>query len=686
MKDNYYIDRELSWIKFNERVLEEAVCKDNPLFERLKFIAIFQSNYDEFFKVRVGSAMDSLLISEDDDECEKYRTRLNGIFKSTRKLMPALDEAFSGILADGEGFFRQITEKNITTEEKSFLKRAFEREIAPFIAPFIIEKKHPFPFIDSTTPIVGVTIKKKNGGVRFGFIPIRTSLPRVIFMPGDDCRFILIEDLIYIFASKVFHKFEIVERAIFMIIRNSDVDESYGLYDYDVDFRDTMSKLVELRQRLEPVEVKYNGNNCDKLLSYLSKTLFLSTRQFFCQQTPITMSFVGMLEKRFPKQKFPSLYYKPMQPQYHTDIDPNQSIISQIRKKDLLLSYPFDDITTLIDLLDEAALSPKVNEIMISLYRVATNSKIVHALVKAAKKGKRVTCLVELRARFDEANNIDWSKQLEEAGCQVIYGLPHYKVHCKLIYIGFNDKKADLAHIGTGNFNETTAKLYTDLALITSNPDITADVREVFRCLINGEFVDNTQELLVAPNLLKTRVINLIDDEIEKQQRGAPAGIIFKVNSITDRDIIQKLVEASQAGVKIKLIVRGICCIVPKVAGYTDNIEIISIVGRLLEHSRIYAFGVGRETKYYISSADFMTRNTSQRVEVAAPVYSFKAKQRLSRILKSCLADNVKARKMNKNAKYSHIKAVRGAAEHNSQIQLYQEAYDRTEKRKERTK
>ncbi len=674
---NLLIDRELSWIKFNERVLEEAKSKDNPLMERLRFISIFQSNYEEFFRVRVGSITDQLLIESEEtngDADKSQKKQLKDIFYATSCLLPELDRTFEQILNDGKKYFTKVTEKNVTNAEKVVLRQIFEKDVAPFISPFIIEKKHPFPFFDNGVPVVGVTLKKKNGGSKFGLIPIRKSLPKAVFLPSGNCRFILMEDLILMFINSVFKKFEITEKIVFSVIRNADIDVNEGLYDFDVDFRTTMSRLIELRGTLAPVELKYTGNNCEKILKHLKNNLCLGKKQLFHQNTPINMGFFSLLEKKLDKNNYPKLYYKPLSPQYPASIKKN-SIISTIRKKDILLCYPFDSVQVLIDLLEEAAKDKRVNEIKISLYRLASNSKIVQSLISAAKQGKKVTCLVELRARFDEENNIDWSKILEESGCTIIYGMPNYKVHCKLLLIEMTDGKGDIVQIGTGNFNESTAKLYTDLALFTCNKNITEDAREVFACLKEGRFVEKTKELMVAPLCLKTNLISLIDEEIEKAKTGLPSAITLKLNSLTDKDLIEKLIEASMAGVPIKMVIRGICCLVPGIEGKTDNIEVRSIVGRLLEHSRIYIFGVGKDRKFFISSADFMTRNTSQRVEVATPVYDYKAKMKLNKIMKLALWDNQKARRMDCEGNYTLITPSSRAKKHNSQLELYDEAY-----------
>ncbi len=689
MKDkNLLIDRELSWIKFNERVLEEAKSKDNPLMERLRFISIFQSNYEEFFRVRVGSITDQMLVENDETDenaAKEKKKKLKNIFNATAELLPRLDDAFNQILTDGKKYFTKVTEKTATNAEKVVLRQIFEKEVAPFISPFIIEKKHPFPFFDNAVTVVGVTLQKKNGGSKFGLMPIRKSLPKAVFLPSGNCRFMLMEDLVLMFTDLIFKKFLITEKIVFSVIRNADIDVNEGLYDFDIDFRSTMSRLIELRGNLAPVELKYCGENCGKILKHLRNNLCLGKKQLFFQKTPINMGFFSLLEKRLPKAKYPKLYYKPLSPQYPPAVKKG-AIIESIRKKDLLLSYPFDDIQALIDLLEEAAADKRVEEIKISLYRLASNSKIIQALISAAKSGKKVTCLVELRARFDEENNIDWSKILEESGCKIIYGLPNYKVHCKLLLIGLSDGKGDIVQVGTGNFNESTAKLYTDLALFTANSKIAEDAREVFRCLEADKFVENCTELLVAPLCLKNKIISLIDDEIEKSRQGLPCAITLKLNSLTDKDLIEKLIEASQAGVPIKMVIRGICCLVPGVEGKTDNIEVRSIVGRLLEHSRIYIFGAGRERKYFISSADFMTRNTSQRVEVATPVYDYNAKAKLNKIMRLALMDNQKSRIMDCHANYTHIVPSSKAKPHNSQIELYADAYRRNENQGEKTK
>lgn len=678
MKTKVFVDRELSWIDFNLRVLDEADKKTNPIFERFNFAAIFESNYDEFFRVRVGSLCDKYLVNED-DKAEKIKKQLENIYKATAKAVKQLDLTFDTLMKDSKGVMVRVNEDNTTAEEYDKLKVLFEREIAPISSPFIVEKKSPFPFFENGRRVVGVTLGSKNQkNLKFGFIPVSNELPSCVILKtiDDRVRFVLIEDLLMMFADKIFHKYTISEKTVFSIIRNADIDENEGLYDYDIDFRDTMSKLIEVRKKLAPVELKYCGKDCDKIIAHLKNVLYLKKLQIINQTTPLSLSFMSEVKRKRPQSANPELYYPPLKSQYPKQLK-GGNLIKKIRRKDVLLSYPFDDVAALIDLLHEASSDKNVRSIDISLYRVAKNSKIVRELINAAENGKRVSCMVELRARFDEENNIDWSRRLEEAGCRVYYGLPNYKVHCKLIHIGLSDG-SDIVQVGTGNFNEKTAKLYTDLALFTANEDIVRDVKAVFNALKDGRFVKRSKTLLVAPLCLKSKLFDLIDEQIDNANKGLPAQMEFKFNSLTDKELMSKLVEASNAGVKTRLLIRGICCLVPGIPGKTENIEVRSIVGRFLEHSRIYVFGVGRDKKYYISSADFMTRNTDQRVEVAAPVTNYSAKRKLAHIMRLGFADNTNARELSSDGKYHEAK-VRGA-EHNMQSQLFSDVYKSGEK------
>ena len=671
-----YENRELSWIKFNERVLEEAEDEANPLMERLKFLSIFMSNFDEFYRVRVGMLSDDLLI----DGSKTDRTigmtvpeQLTAIYKATHKLFPRFDVAYAGVMEGLEayGLFQIKPGKAIPNKDKAFLKRLFEHDIAPLLSPFIIEKKHPFPFLENGQAVVGVTLQTKNGNVRFGLLPITSSLPKLIFLPGEETRFILIEDLVFLFADNIFHKFTVLEKAAFSIIRNADVSEHEGLYDYDVDLRATMSKLLERRYILAPVAIKYAGANCKKLLAHLGAALYIKKRQTFETHAPLDMRFFAELERALPQSRTSELYYPTVSPHKCCDVDEGQNIIDQILKRDILITYPFEDVSALVSFIRQAAEDGRVRAISMTLYRVARRSQIVAALIDAVKKGKDVTCVVELRARFDEENNIDWAGRLQDAGCRVLYGPPLHKVHAKLFLIELEEagKRKRVCLIGTGNFNEVTAHVYTDISLLTAHKGICDDVEKVFDSLKEGHFIEDTGHLLVAPLCLKTKLMELIDGEIEKKRAGRPSSITLKLNSLTEKELMDKLLEASQAGVRVRLIVRGMCCLTPGIPGLTDHIEVRSIVGRYLEHSRIYAFGTGAARRYFISSADWMTRNTTQRIEVAAPVYDRRCKARLSRILRLSFADNVKARVMGPDGKYH--KRVSRRAKIDSQAEMF---------------
>lgn len=669
-----YKNREISWLQFNERVLEEAEDESTPLLERLRFLSIVLNNSDEFYRVRVGMLCDQMLVDEnirDDKAGRTISEQLKDIWSATRKLRTRFDAAYAQVMTAMENFgVCQIRKsKRVAERDKSFLKNLFEQQIAPLLAPFIIEKNHPFPFFENGKLVVGVTLKTKNGKDCVGLIPLPDSIERMICLPSEACRFILAEDLILMFADRVFHKFDVQEKAIFSIIRNADINEDEGLYDYDTDLSDTMSKIIDRRKLMGPVKIKYNGDNCPKLISYLSRVLYLKKRQIFQYGTPLDFRFLSELENRLSENSLTSLCFPPHVPAPNPNINENGNIIEQIIRRDILLAYPFEDVSAMLALMRQAAADNRVKSIHITLYRVAHHSKIVSALIDAANNGKQVTCVIELRARFDEENNIDWAGQLREAGCKVLYGMPGYKTHAKLLLIELADGK-NICLIGTGNFNEITAHVYTDISLLTAHRGIVADVQKVFAAIESGTFVQQADHLLVAPLCMKNRLIEMIDGQIEKKLRGKPAEIVMKLNSLTEKEMIDKLIEASGAGVKVRLIVRGICCVIPGIPGVTENIAVRSIVGRFLEHSRIYAFGVGRRKQYFISSADLMTRNMTGRVEVAVPIYDPACQAKLRRILNSNFADNGKARILQADGRYKKVTLSRWRKPRNSQQEL----------------
>lgn len=682
MSEKFYDNRELSWLKFNERVLEEAQDSETPLFERLRFVQIFCSNLDEFFMIRVGSLNDKMLFDPKDRENKTNMTakeQLTEIAARVKELLPVKDLAYADIMGGMSAYGIQHITGDISPDEDAYLRAYFTKEIQPLLFTGVVDKKHPVPFLKSGEIYVGVTIRKKDdaaGKVTFGILPASGNFPRLVWLPGTG-RFILCEELISRYAGLVFKNFELISRCIFRVTRNADIAMDEGLYDHDVDFRDIMSELVKKRKKLQPVRVEFQGKASSDIVDVISKTLRVKENFIFRQKSPLDLGFLSALERRLEKQS--ELFFAPLTPQRSPDIDPKRLLIPQIQKRDILLSYPYENINQFIRLLDEAADNPDVVSIKITLYRVARDSKIINALIRAAENGKDVLALVELRARFDEENNIGWSKQLEDAGVNVIYGLEELKVHSKLLLITVRDGDSIsyITQVGTGNYNERTSKLYTDLTMITADRDFGSDASVVFNALAVGNTVESTNKLLVAPKGLKSRIVEMIDNEITYGKDGY---IGIKMNSLTDKDIIRKLAEASRAGVKIDLVVRGICCLVAGIDGDTENIRVISIVGRFLEHSRIYIFGKGERRRVYISSADFMTRNTERRVEVAAPIPDRRLADRVAEMFEVMLRDNVKAREQGKNGKYSHVVRKDSEEKLNSQLYFYDRAYEAAEK------
>ena len=682
MGGKFYDNRELSWLKFNARVLEEAFDENTPLFERLRFVQIFCSNLDEFFMIRVGSLHDKMIFDSRDTENKTNMTakeQLVEIAKQVKKLLPLKDSAYSEIMEGLKGYgVEHIDPMNLTPEEDAFYRAFFAREIQPLLFTGVVDKKHPVPFLKNGEVYVGVMIRKKDdaaGKGTFGILPASENFPKLVWLPGTG-KFLLTEELISRYSELVFKNFEITSRCIFRVTRNADITMNEGLYDHDVDFRDIMSELVKKRKKLQPVRLEFQGKPDERMMMLISKTLKVKDSFVFTQSAPLTMDFLSSVERRLEKQG--ELFFKPLTPQKSPDIDPKIPMIEQIKRHDVMLNYPYENISQFIRLLDEAADNPSVVSIKITLYRVARDSKIISALTRAAENGKDVLALVELRARFDEENNIGWSKRLEEAGVTVIYGLEELKVHSKLLLITLRDGNdvSYITQVGTGNYNERTSKLYTDLTLMTADRDFGSDASVVFNALAVGNTVESTNKLLVAPKGLKSRIVELIDNEITYKKDGY---IGIKMNSLTDKDIIEKLAEASRAGVKIELVVRGICCLVAGVEGDTENIRVISIVGRFLEHSRIYIFGRGDRRRVYISSADFMTRNTERRVEVAAPLLDRRLSDRAVAIFETCLKDNVKAREQDSDGNYHRVQPKEGEPLLNSQIFFYEQAYKAAE-------
>ena len=671
-------NRELSWLQFNERVLIEAGNPRVPLAERMTFASIFQTNLDEFFMVRVGTLLMQMQSSE---EIIENKTGMNSKeqVKEILKRVNVLEEKKAKIYEqlmgelEPEGI-RIINFNKLSAEEGKLLEKYFDAHIAPFLSPMIIGKQQPFPFLANKQLYAIVLLETPKGKRRTGLVPCSNSVfKRLIEIPTRPGTFMLSEELILHFVSKLYSKYIVKEKSIMRVTRNADIDAT-EIYDEDLDYRDMMEQLIKRRTRLNPVRVEFSRSINKKTKQEIARFLKIGADHIIDVKTPLDLSFVFALQT-YLRDK-PELFYEKRSPRLSPALNLKENLFNQIEKKDALLSYPYESMKPFLQLLQEAAEDESVVSIKMTLYRVAERSKIIDTLIEAAENGKEVVVLVELRARFDEANNIEMSHRLEDAGCQILYGLGDYKVHSKLCLITRKTETgfAYITQIGTGNYNEKTSRLYTDLSLITARQSIGAEAAEIFTALQKGEVVEHTNELLVAPKCLQNKVVDMIDAEIEKVKQGSTGYVGVKINSLTDKVLIDKMIEASQAGVKIDLIVRGICCLKPGVKGMTENIHVISVVGRFLEHSRIYRFGRGDEEKIYIASADFMTRNTVRRVEVAAPIYDQDIRTRIRHIFDTMMMDDEKGKEQNSEGEYCDRSV--NAEKLNSQEFFYQEAYD----------
>lgn len=672
-----YMNRELSWLKFNERVLEEAENPEVPLCERLTFASIYQSNLDEFFMVRVGSLYDQTLLDKKIRENKTGMTsqeQIDAILKRTKQINKRKEAVYEELMERvAEQGIRILRFNELDEEGAAYLERYFESEIAPLISPTVVGRRQPFPFLRNKEIYAVAVLGSKGKKDRLGIIPCTSNIfGRLIAVPGMQGTYMLAEELILHFAPAVFKGYKIKSKSLLRITRNADIDAD-ALYDEDLDYREFMEGLIKQRKKLAPIRLELSRDIDKKGIAVLCEYLELDESHVFISSTPLDLSFVFQIQDLL--RKHTELYFPKRTPQRSDQFQDGKSIIEQIREKDKLLSYPYESIRPFLHLLTEAAEDSDVISIKMTLYRVAKQSKVVEALIEAAENGKEVVVLVELRARFDEENNIGWSRLLEDAGCQVIYGLDGYKVHSKLCLITRKngDQVEYITQIGTGNYNEKTSRLYTDLSLMTANVEIGLEASNVFQALSKGEVVEHSEHLLVAPKCLQNKVLAMLDEEIAHARNGEEAYAGFKLNSLTDKKIIDKLIEASEAGVKIDMVVRGICCLIPGVEGKTENIRIISIVGRFLEHSRIYIFGNSKRRKYYIASADFMTRNTVRRVEVAAPVYDERLQNKLQDMFDIMLADNQKARYLDAEGNYHRV--INEEAPLNSQEYFYAQAY-----------
>ena len=672
------MNRELSWLKFNERVLEEAESEQVPLCERLTFASIYQNNLDEFFMVRVGSLADQMLLSKNLRDNKTQMTaeeQIKAVLKDVARLNRRKDAIYSTLMSRLEDYgVRLVNFRKLGDLESRALELSFDAETAPLLSPTMVSRRQPFPFLQNREIYAIGVLTGKSGREKLGIIPCGTGvIPRLIGVPGQSGTFMLSEDLILHFLPKVFSGHRVVSKSLIRVTRNADIDAD-ALYDEDLDYREFMAKLIKRRRRLAPVRLELSRELDNDIVKTLCGYAEVKPEVVFRCRSPLELSFLSQIQDTLRQR--PELFYEKRFPQRSSQFRPNGSILQQIREKDKLLSYPFESMKPFLDFLQEAACDPNVVSIKMTLYRVARHSKIVETLIEAAENGKNVLALVELKARFDEENNIEWSRRLEEAGCQVIYGLEGYKVHSKLCLITRreNGHTEYFTQVGTGNYNEKTARMYTDLSLMTADPDIGLEAAVVFQALAKGETVESSRQLLVAPKCLQNRVLDMIDQEIGYARRGEDAYIGVKINSLTDKTIIDRLIEASKAGVKIDLIVRGICCLLPGIPGITENIRVISIVGRFLEHSRIYLFGTGDRQVVYISSADFMTRNTLRRVEVAAPILDPDLRRRLGEMFQIMLRDNQQARELRPTGEYVRMHNQEDPL--NAQEFFYQQAYE----------
>ncbi len=650
----YMQNRELSWLKFNERVLQEAQDESVPLYERLKFVAIFTSNLDEFFMVRVGSLYDLSLADKNSTDNKTGLTpqqQLDRIYKAVGPLYTKKDKIYGEVSQKlCEKGICAAEYKKLSPDEKHFIDDYFYSYIFPVLSPQIVDDHHPFPFIPNKQLYIAARLQR-NKKFFLGLVSVPSSLPSVVYILGENIKYIDVSKIIYEHTKEMFELYQVLEKNLFCVTRNADINPEEESDDINEDFRNKMKKLIKKRRRLAAVRLESEHEMEEFLSEKLRQKLHLRTEQMFVSKSPMCMGYVYELINKMSDTQMEALCYNPFNPRISQRMLP-------VRARDSLLFYPYESMKPFLDLIRKSAYDPGVISIKITIYRLAKDAKLIEYLCAAAENGKEVQVLIELRARFDEQNNIDWSERLEQAGCRILYGFDEYKVHSKLCLITKKDRSGNLKYItqiGTGNYNEKTARLYTDLSLITENFEIGLDAATFFKNMSISNLEGDYKHLLVAPHSMKNRIIGLIDREIKK---GADGQIVMKINSLTDIDIIMKLQEASSAGVRVKLLIRGICCLLPGISGVTENIMVISVVGRFLEHSRIYSFGKGEQQTLYISSADMMTRNLQRRVEVACPIYSQEIRDRLNHILEIMFADNVKARELTDKGVYRKRKNI----------------------------
>lgn len=670
---NYTQNRELSWLRFNERVLQEAQDLSVPLLERMKFVAIFTSNLNEFFMIRVGSLCDMAAVGDtgvDSRSGMNAAEQLEAIYEAVAPLYKEREKTYSEIKKQLSPYgVCGLSVKELEAAERKYIKKFFKEQILPVLSPQIVDANHPFPHLINNTIYVTANLKQNNK-MMLGIIPLPDFISDIIYLPGHDIRYIRVEKVIMEYMEMIFEHYEISDKNYICVTRNADIAPDDEAFADDADFRKRMKETLHKRRRMAVVRLETAENLTKEQEKYFCEKFHITPKQIFRTKIPMKLDYMFGIAEKVPESMKRALVYTPFKPQ-EAKMVTEGSVMRQVKKKDILLSYPYESMDPFLRLIKEAATDPNVLTIKITIYRLAKKARLVEYLCAAAENGKEVTVLIELRARFDEQNNIDWSERLEEAGCRVIYGFEGYKVHSKICLITYRNRSEIqyITQIGTGNYNEKTAAMYTDVCLMTGDQKIGEDAALFFQNMSIGNLEGEYEKLIVSPHSLKRSVLRLMDEEIAKGKNGR---IVMKMNSVTDTDFIEKVSEASKAGVKVDLIVRGICCILPKVPGETENVSIMSIVGRFLEHPRIFCFGNGPDKKIYIGSADMMTRNTEKRVEVACPVESPELKERITHMLKVMLADNVKGRDLTPSGIYVHRERAGSAV--NSQEEFMKEA------------
>ena len=649
----YTQNRELSWLRFNQRVLEEAQDTTMPLLERMKFVSIFTSNLDEFFMVRVGSLLDiSLMDSQSADKLSGMtaKEQLVKIYEAVAPLYKERDKTYTDIknLLAPYGVCG-LDFDDLDGKEKKFVRKYFKEQIKPILSPQIVDGNHPFPHLLNKEIYVLCSLETKAEKL-IGIVPVPQFVSDILYLPGEDIRYIRMEKILIAYLEDIFQHYTVSEKNYICVTRNADISPDDEERNNTEDFRNSMRTVLNQRKRMAVVRLEVAESLSLEMEEFLCHKFKIGKKQIYKTKVPMKLAYIFSVIDELSTAMKHSLTFPLYQPQPSRACS-EQNVMQQVKKRDILLSYPYEKMTPFLNLIKEAAVDASVLTIQITIYRLASQARLVEYLCAAAENGKNVTVLIELRARFDEQNNIDWSERLEEAGCRVLYGFAGYKVHSKLCLITYREKEQlrYITQVGTGNYNEKTAALYTDVSLMTANLQIGQEAMEFFKNMSIGNLNGRYKHLLVAPVGLKPAILQLIDQEIQK---GTAGRIVMKMNSVTDRAFIHKIAEASQAGVQIDLIVRGICCILPGVEGFTDNVKVTSIVGRYLEHPRIFSFGKGEQQHLYIGSADMMTRNTEKRVEVACPVYDAYLKKQLNYMLKVMLSDNVKGRFLQNDGKY----------------------------------